>query len=540
MDQRPASLVPQSEPTPRWWLWALVGVTLLGGTLRFAALGAKTVWLDEAFTLWMARHDLPSLFAWLVRIDHHPPLYYLLLHLWINLHDLLGGLGDSPSALRSLSALTSTLTIPIHAAAARKLAGERVAIVAALLLTLAPFHVRYAQEARMYALLTLAVALLFFALAHLLTVSPQKNPPERVSHVWLWILLAVAEAAAMLTHNTATVLIPLTLNVTIGALWLAQRTQPFRMGLDGLNQPKFLQAWLWSQVGALLLWSPWAWPFVQQAQVVDADFWIAPPDLFAVWTTLVNLTFAHLPGWMPFRSVWAFASLGLALWGMAHWGFRCARTWLLAALWLLPPIVELLVSLRRPIFYDRTLIWITLPYYLLIARGIIAVPDLFAHRTLNGSRLWQLSWLLTYTTLCGLGLWGYYDTFAKEDWDKAARHVATQAQAHDLILFHASWSELPFDYHYPDEAPALVQHGIPADLFDAGTLEPPMTSADMPRLRELTNDTTHLWLVYSHWWYTDPEGLLLQALDEEFELVEEKEWPGLRVLYYVRQEATGP
>jgi hypothetical protein len=66
-----------------WWPWALLAVTLLGGGLRLGALDAKTVWLDEAFSLWMANHELPALFAWLIRIDHHPPLYYMLLHIWI-------------------------------------------------------------------------------------------------------------------------------------------------------------------------------------------------------------------------------------------------------------------------------------------------------------------------------------------------------------------------------------------------------------------------------------------------------------------------
>ena len=135
--------------TATWWHWALLSCTLLGGVLRFAALEAKTLWLDEAFSLWMARHDLTSLLEWLVRIDHHPPLYYVLLHIWIDLHTWIGSVGDSPGALRSLSALTSTLAIPLYGMASRRLAGAHVGIVAALLLAFAPFHVRYAQETRM-------------------------------------------------------------------------------------------------------------------------------------------------------------------------------------------------------------------------------------------------------------------------------------------------------------------------------------------------------------------------------------------------------
>src|SRR4029079_296335 len=114
---------------------------------------------------WMARHDLRSLFGWIYSIDQHPPLFYLLLHGWIAL------LGDTPGALRSLSALTSFLAIPFFALAARRFAGTWVALVATFLLAIAPFQVRYAQEVRMYGLLMLLVAILLFALATLLTTA---------------------------------------------------------------------------------------------------------------------------------------------------------------------------------------------------------------------------------------------------------------------------------------------------------------------------------------------------------------------------------
>ncbi len=63
-------------------LW-LVSITLLGLALRVWAIGAKGLWLDEAFSIWMARQPLGDLLGWIVRIDQHPPLYYVLLHCWL-------------------------------------------------------------------------------------------------------------------------------------------------------------------------------------------------------------------------------------------------------------------------------------------------------------------------------------------------------------------------------------------------------------------------------------------------------------------------
>ena len=58
-----------------WTSLALIAITLVGGLLRFYAIGSKGLWLDEAFSVWMGRQPLPDLIGWLVRIDQHPPLY---------------------------------------------------------------------------------------------------------------------------------------------------------------------------------------------------------------------------------------------------------------------------------------------------------------------------------------------------------------------------------------------------------------------------------------------------------------------------------
>ena len=514
-------MVTFSRGRQRKWIWALLGLTALGGALRFAALDAKTLWLDEVFSLWMARHALPELMTWLVQIDHHPPLYYALLHWWIS------AFGDSPSALRSLSAVASTLAIPLYGLGARKFAGEHLSIIAIFLLAISPFQVRYAQETRMYGLLMLVTALVFLAMVVVLTSD------KRAGQVRWWVLLAVSEAAAMLTHNTATLLVPFAINGAMCGLLVARWALPWRRWpgeFFGMRQPHFVRNWVLSQLGAILVWSPWALTFLHQAQAVDGDFWIAAPDTWVVWTTLTSLTFAHLPIWVWQRDYLTWLAVALVLLGLWQGRGRAELTWTLLVFWLLPPVVELLVSLRRPVFYDRTLIWTTLPYYLLLARGMI-LPA-------NVRKFWRHAWMTmslgAVTLLCALGLWGYYVDFAKEEWDQVASFVAAQAKPGDIVLFHASWAELPFDYYYPKDAPGLLQHGIPADLFEAGVLEPPMTPADASRVKALIQGRDQVWLVYSHWWYTDPDGLLLRVLGEQMVIAAERDWPGIRVVRYRR------
>ncbi|HMA46222.1 MAG TPA: hypothetical protein VKP11_03310, partial [Frankiaceae bacterium] len=60
--------------------WALVAVVAAGAVLRFTT--GSHLWLDEALTVEIARRPLGGLFHAL-RHDGAPPLYYLILHVWI-------------------------------------------------------------------------------------------------------------------------------------------------------------------------------------------------------------------------------------------------------------------------------------------------------------------------------------------------------------------------------------------------------------------------------------------------------------------------
>ena len=507
--------------SPNRMAWAAVALlTVVGGGLRGWALEAKTLWLDEAFSLWMAGQTPADLLHWVVQIDHHPPLYYLLLHGW------LAGTGATAAAARGLSALAGTRAIPIFYAAAVKLTGRSVALAATLLVTLSPFLVRYGQEARMYALLTLAVAAMLVFTANLLT----PRQPSRRQAIRAVLGLATAQAAAMWLHNTATILAPVALNVGVLGAWGAWRLGRMTLPWPAQADRGWLGRWLAAQGLALALWLPWAGPFLAQARVVDAHFWVPAPTLAFVWETLGNLTVAQLPVTFPLRGVWPVLGLWLAWRGVRARSDQPGLAWLLLSLWLLPALLELAVSLRRPIFYDRTLIWTILPYALLLARGVVALPP--GARAGRG-RLpgWMAG--VALLVLSGVGVWSYLTAYEKEAWDKAAAVVRAAALPGDLILFNASWVQLPFDYYLPPDDLAAARRGLPVDLFDRGELEPSMTAADLPRLDSLIAGRGQVWLVYSHWWYTDPDGLIPDALTRRLRLAQTWSWDGLTVQRYV-------
>lgn len=524
----------------------------VGVGLRFYALGAKTIWLDEAFSLWLAHQPLVDMWAWLIKIDQHPPLYYTLLHYWILLF------GDTQGAARALSALCSALALPLCYGASRYLLPTRTALLATLLLALSPFQLRYAQEVRMYALLTLTAATALYCLMRVLF-------DKRAEHQrWPWLGLALAQTAVMLTHNTATIFFPLALNMAVGSAWLWQQWQERTSDLPNLSAPNFPRRWLCTQLLALIGWLPWSIPFVIQAVLVDRAFWIEPPTIGLVYEALHNFNLAFLPAWAPLVIL-----LNLGWWLLAALGVRAlyrtpARAVLLFVLFLLPIGGELVVSLRRPIFSDRTLIWVMLPYIMLVAAGLAEIARRMNLASASSTLLKQVQTINRYLRLPkqglngeqpvaietkavigmvgllfiigvhGVALYNYYVNFEKEEWATAAAYVAEHVTPGELILFNATWVQLPFQYYFRHYEQSAVLHGLPVDLFDRGVLEPKMSTADLPHMRNLLAGQPSVWLIYSHDWYTDPEGIIPRELGQQMTLVEERPLRGLNVMYYRR------
>jgi uncharacterized membrane protein len=126
---------------------------LIGGGLlvRLAFLGADSLWLDEAFSVAaVVQHSLGS--AWHTSLDpNHPSLYFVVLWIFVHVAGVSETIARLPSALSSIGGLALVFLL------ARRLGlSQRASVAALLLMAYAPLDVWYAQEARMYAMVTLA------------------------------------------------------------------------------------------------------------------------------------------------------------------------------------------------------------------------------------------------------------------------------------------------------------------------------------------------------------------------------------------------
>ena len=354
----------------------------------------------------------------------------------------------------------------------------------------------------------------------------------------------------MLTHNTAVLLFPAALNAGVLGLWLGARYRGKPSSLPALNTPTFLRQWLLYQGLVWLLWAPWFVPFVVQVGVVAEEFWLPSPSPIIVWQAFHNFNLAFLPLWLPLVRFWDLVFWACALAAVYVYRRKPARVVLLSRFSYCRQYLGLLLSIRRPVFYDQTLIWVTLPYFILIGAGIggLVVPAQ-DRETGSGSRVdaggrddkvpWrargrvvQIGAVALIVSLSSIAVWAYQVQWVKEEWDKAAAHVAEQADPGDLILFNASWVQLPFDYYFRRHGVAAELRGLPADLFDLGVLEPRMAEEYLPELRRLADGRDRIWLVYSHEKYTDPDRLIPAELRHMMEEVEVQEFIGLKVMRF--------
>jgi len=544
--------------------WLLVIITLTGWFMRVFLLGNKGMWLDEAFSVWLANQSVGDLLYWIVKIDQHPPLYYLLLHYWIAHY------GDTPYYARLFSVLFGTGTIPIIYLIGKRMSGTIVGLAAAVLLALSPFNIFFAQETRMYTFLMFNAAVAMYALVRLLsdsrTVMPIGNQIREYLHSWrtfrpvtpenkgdfsykdetrnqtgwrawiyrhrplpiktietdlAWVAFIVFSAATLLSHNTA-VFFPIATNIFVLGLMLFQKVNKAEVHTAFLA-PTFGN-WVKAQIGILFLWSPWILVFIRQANRVYQDFWLPKPNWDTVTKTLQALLNASAPTQASQTMTWVLCAV--LCFGLIYYRKKLSMFLFLAALFAIPVLGELIVSIQRPIFYGKTLIWITIPLFLILAAGIS-----------------QLRFRPLIVVL--LGILGtnyvfsdgdYYRFVQKEDWSTAAGYVAYFAQKGDLVLFNSNFVVIPFDYYFKEYenmySIQVVKKGVPLDLFESSVLEPKMTKSDISSLVSLISGYKRVWLVYSHNDITDPMGLIPKTLASQMKLVKRRDFYGGQVQLY--------
>lgn len=241
-------------------LVALV-VAALGVLARFAA--QTPLWLDEALSVNVSALPIGDI-AEALRHDGHPPLYYLLLHGWIDL------VGDGDTAVRALSGIFSVLALPLAWLLGRRRGGPALGWLAVLVLAASPFALRYATETRMYSLIILLTLIGWLAIDRALE-APRPLP---------LVVIALVSGALLLTHYWSFWL--------LGSVGLVLVVRWWRS--DGADRRASGWAAVAVAAGAVFF-LPWLPSFLEQASATGTP-WADPSRP----TAIVGLTLLDLGG----------------------------------------------------------------------------------------------------------------------------------------------------------------------------------------------------------------------------------------------------
>jgi mannosyltransferase len=395
-----------------------------------------------------------------------------------------------------------------------------------------PVHIQYAQEARPYAMLTFATTLTLCAVLWIMrhpaeACEPMIRRPFDLkqssangmgwSHLLPWMTATVAISFTLWLHNTA-VLYIFTLSLILLAWFI----------LELRSNRTFLGNFMAVAAIAILLWVPNLIFLIHHT--VNASLPIPKPTALSIVNTVVWLLLGTSISWTASVSTLLKMVVFVFLIALAAAGLLNIRrhsgpyvSLLILGSIFGPILMEFLISFTfRPIFLARTLVYVSVPFSLAIAAGIMTLRD-SRKRALVVIILSLIFLKWTYT---------YYANYQKEPWDKIAQSVAQQAKQ-DVVLFVPNNIELPFSYYAKSISnanlqivplpfplshflhPALDPERLGSDSLKAIQIRP----SDIPVINNAIAKKSPVWLITRRADLFDQDGIVFNILMRQRDLI---------------------
>jgi mannosyltransferase len=499
---------------------------VIGLLLRLYRLGAQSLWLDEGGT-WSEVTGRTGK-GWLALLgelwskDAAYPLYHLLLKAWVTLA------GDSEWALRFPSALAGAAAVAVLYVVSLELGrwttddrrtatderrhlvtswwsvvgGRWPVFIPALLFAISPFALWYAQDAKVYSLLMLAVALEIWAL---LCALDRPGPRS-------WLALIGVSLVSLFVHRLA--LLPVAgAALAYALIWPAAGEGPKtkderrRFGSSDASSLVIGQWSLWRIGVALLTLALAAGGVAGTILAVRSESrsmggHIAAGPIEALWLTFTRFSLDRWPGdidrylGLPL-AIWLLPCVALTLWGLVLL-IRDALARNPGAIVILcmagVPLVLLLLALALmavPIYEARYATAAFPAWLLLLAYPFAAGRWTTDHRrpTTDGEPVAGGRWSVVggrrsaaigpWFLVLGLLLINAVILFqpnkglfsgdpVKEQWREAVTYVARQAHPDDLIIVHPYYVSPLWDYYAPRVTPDRLPQPVIFPVFAAG------------------------------------------------------------------------
>ncbi len=451
-------------------------ILFVGLILRLISLN-QSLWLDEAINAVFVRSlNLKSLIFNYSLSDFHPPAYHVLMRGWILLF------GSSEIALRMPSVIFGVASIYLIYKIGKTLFDEKTALIAATLLSVAPLHIYYSQEARMYmmAFFFITSSVYFFIMI------------LKFDKLFYWIGFIVSTVLFLYSDYLPYLMIPTYL------IYLFV----FRKRISKSTVKSFIPAFLLISIFIV----PWLLVFPKQlstglSAAAASPSWsqvVGAPQLKTLMVTFVKFTIGRITEDNKLSYALMFAPIGFFV--SLLFAFSTLRTSRLRSFlyfWLfLPIIIAFIVSFFIPIFSYFRLIFALGAFYLIWASAI---------NTVNWTLPTRI--LLVIAIAINLGSSIIYllnPKFQREDWKKAAAYVSRNADRNSIVLFESTYTLAPFDYY----------NSLNIDAKGALDSFSPSPEKVAENVKNYTHGKSKVFLFQYLSPITDPRGLVFENLSK--------------------------
>jgi hypothetical protein len=445
---------------------------------------------------------------WWEPVDVHPPVYYSLLHVLLNF-------GDSPWLLRMPSAVGGALAVPLVYLLGRRVAGEWIGLGAALLLATSAIQIRYSQEARSYALLTDAALIVAIGFVGLFR---HPNLQRRAIIAWS-ACYCVGTILALYLHYIAVLLVAAAF--TLGTLAVARERSVRLLKAWGLANALILTVWLW--------WLP---VILRQLRDGTPQFMFAPPGLANIARGVRSLygevyVYWDWQGGPTFEAMLIACGL-FGAWLVARRG-GVVGLFLAAATFGIPALEIVLSRIVKPVFEERTIIWLQPFFLLLVTIGLMRLP-----------RAPRIAGFVLVLAMQVLGTVTYFKLEHNTPWSRLVAQLRAGLCPGDLVLVAPGYLQLPFDYE-------IRNNPLATRVFDIGVsrgnaLMPGVTvDATFASLRAAITMEPPIWIVAVKGYTGRYFDLGLAPFLRNYELVESSEFRDVTLSHYAaRDQAVTP
>ena len=426
--------------------YLIILIVILGAVLRFYGLGREGIWYDEAVSISVSKLGFKDIIKWVFdnTAETNPPFYYMILSLWTAMF------GGSEAVSRIPSAIFGSVSVIAIYAVGKLLYNKRTGLIAALILAVSFFHIKYAQEARGY---TLMVCLILVSYYSFLRLTIRRSTLYAAVYV-------VSTALLVYTHYYGTMII-LAQNIFCFTLLLRKR----KIGEIGLG------GWIKLQALTGLVLLPGMVFLAVIALKIQKGFWVPEPSSEAIWQffriyagstylLIVFLVFSiySAAGLRKGKPAQEKKSGNTSAEPAPAAGLSEGEKLYMLLVWMAVPIlVPYLISLvSSPILIFRYTIGASLAFYLLASKGIA---------NMNNRRLIAAAAGLILI-LSSYNIAHYFTTVGKHQWRELMAYVESNAGLGDIIVVSPVYERVTAEYYHKRKDLRIIPLGKKFPTFE--------------------------------------------------------------------------